>query len=275
MNIYLSNLDRTEIIQLPVLPSEVEVDRAQKNETYETINNGDYKAIGKLGLRSINISSFFHSKNYAFLKDNTYKGMEYVDIIEKWRESGKPIRIIITDLKINMAATVDNFKHGFKDGTKDVYYSMSISEYREEKENKKNTLQRSFSISMTANIQDKGIVKASGINSCKIGTTGQAKRLEMFTLSINGIDLKYKVHEQDVGDTQFVNEGLQVGSIGQSRRIEGIQINVTSIPSGYKLQYRVHVESIGWTGWVENGQYCGTRKQGKRIEAIEVRVCTS
>lgn len=275
MNIYLSNLNRTEVIQLPVLPSEVKIKSPQKNETFETFNDGDYKTIGKLGLKNINIDAFFHSKDYAFLKDNRHKGMEYVEIIEKWREIGKPIRIIITDLKVNMTASVDDFEYGIVDGTKDIYYSMVISEYREKTKVKSAVMQKNFNIVMTANIQNKGIVKASGVNSCMIGTTGQSLRLEMFSMFIdNGVDFKYKVHEQGIGDTSLANEGTQIGTIGQSRRIEGIQINVTSIPSGYKLQYRCHIENISWTGWTNSGQYCGTRGQSKRVEAIEVRICT-
>lgn len=129
-----------------------------------------------------------------------------------------------------------------------------------------------FNIHMTANIQDMGIVLANGVNVCKIGTEGLAKRLEMFSMTIDGVDFTYQIHEEDVGDTQVVGEGAVLGTIGVSKRIEGITINVTKIQAGYKLQYRAHIENIGTTEWFEPGQFCGTKGKSFRVEAIEVKI---
>lgn len=129
-----------------------------------------------------------------------------------------------------------------------------------------------FNIHMTANIQNQGIVSTDGVNSCKIGTEGLSLRLEMFSMTIDNIKFDYSVHEENVGDTQKVDEGSCVGSIGIARRIEGITITVTDIPTGYKLQYRAHIQNIGTTDWVESGVFCGTKGQALRVEEIEVRI---
>jgi len=129
-----------------------------------------------------------------------------------------------------------------------------------------------FPIHMTANIQDIGIVKANGVNDCKIGTEGKSKRLEMFSMTVDGVDLSYSIHEENVGDTGAKREGEVIGSIGISKRIEGITISVTKIPAGYKLQYRGHIEGIGTSAWCSSGQFCGTKGQSKRLEEIEVRI---
>lgn len=128
-----------------------------------------------------------------------------------------------------------------------------------------------FKITLVANIQSIGLKKVTGINSCTIGTEGKSLRLEMFAMNIDGIDFTYMVHIEKIGDVSGI-EGQSLGSIDISRRIEGLQINVKSIPDGYVIRYRCHLQSTGWTSWCKSGEYCGTRGKYLRLEAIEVEV---
>jgi hypothetical protein len=130
MRFYISDLDRTNVIALPCPPQEVKVKRTQHNETFETINMNDLRTIGLMGLYSLSISSFFPCKSYSFIYDDTYKGMEYVHIFEKWRESRSPLRLVITDIDINIAISLDEFEYGIQDGTADIYYTMLCTEFR-------------------------------------------------------------------------------------------------------------------------------------------------
>lgn len=127
MDIFLSINNREQVIQLPVIPSDFLIRSPQDNERYKTITQGDIKLIGLKGLKNIVISSFFPNKDYPFLKDRTYKGWEYVRIIEAWKERRVPIRMIITgDSKLNWAASIENFEYGPRDGTGDVYYDLEL-----------------------------------------------------------------------------------------------------------------------------------------------------
>lgn len=130
MDIFICTDDRKEVIKLPVLPSEIMIKSPQKNEVFESISIGELKLIGTKGLKSISLSSFFPAKDYPFLKDRTYKGFEYVNIIEKWRDSKKPLRLIITETNINMPIVIDDFEYGTNDGSGDIYYTLNISEYK-------------------------------------------------------------------------------------------------------------------------------------------------
>jgi hypothetical protein len=130
MDIYIYTNDRNEVIRLPVVPTEVMVRSPQKNEIFESISLGELKTIGTKGLKTLSLSSFFPSKDYPFLKDRTYKGFEYSDIIERWRSSGLPMRLMVTETNINMPITIDEFEYGIKDASKDVVYNMTISEFR-------------------------------------------------------------------------------------------------------------------------------------------------
>ena len=129
MDIYLSVNNREQVIRLPVIPSTFTIVKPHSNEVFETADHGQLKKIGKAGLKSITIESFFPVRDYPFLRDRTYKGFEYVYIIDKWVEAKLPIRLIITDTPINMVTCVDNFEYSIKsDG--DLYYNLALSEVK-------------------------------------------------------------------------------------------------------------------------------------------------
>lgn len=130
MDIFLSINNREQVIQLPIVPREFEISNPMKNETYETINQGEIKLLGQRGLSSISISSFFPSKEYPFSRDKTYFGWEYVEIINSWISKRMPIRLVASNTPINVAMTIDNFEYGLKDGSGDVYYTLSLSEFK-------------------------------------------------------------------------------------------------------------------------------------------------
>ena len=131
MDIFLSINNRKQVIQLPIVPAEFKVTSPINHETFTTINQGDMKLIGQRGLKSLGIDSFFPSKVYPFNRDNTYKGWEYVEILESWINSRLPIRLIATNTPINILMTIDNFEYGLQDGSGDVHYSMQLSQFRE------------------------------------------------------------------------------------------------------------------------------------------------
>ncbi|WP_432662443.1 hypothetical protein R9X47_18120 [Wukongibacter baidiensis] len=130
MDIFLSINNREQVIKLPVLPAEFKIQSGMKNETYDTISQGEIKLIGMDSLNSISIQSFFPDKDYAFLRDGGYKGWQYVEIIEKWKTRRVPIRLTITESPINMACTIESFEYGMQDGTGDIYYTLTLSEFK-------------------------------------------------------------------------------------------------------------------------------------------------
>lgn len=130
MDIFLSINNREQVIKLPVLPSDFTIQTGMKNETYDTIGQGEIKLIGLPSLRAISLSSFFPAKDYPFLKDVTYKAWEYVELLEQWKERRVPIRIVITDTPINMSCSIESFEYGIEDGTGDIYYTLALSDFK-------------------------------------------------------------------------------------------------------------------------------------------------
>lgn len=131
MDIFLSINNREQVIQLPIVPSSFRIPSPVNNETFTTINQGDIKLIGQRGLKSITISSFFPSKAYPFNRDNTYKGYEYAEIIESWIDRRLPVRLVATNTPVNILMTIDEFEYGIQDGSGDVYYTLTLSEFKE------------------------------------------------------------------------------------------------------------------------------------------------
>jgi uncharacterized protein YjdB len=80
--------------------------------------------------------------------------------------------------------------------------------------------------------------------------------------------VSYKTHVQDIGWQEYVNNGKDSGTIGQSKRLEAIQIKLEYMAGG--IEYRTHVQDYGWMDWVADDAMSGTNGQSKRLEAIQI-----
>lgn len=116
-------------------------------------------------------------------------------------------------------------------------------------------------------------------DTLSMGTTGQSKRLEAININLKnntGLKggLKYRVHRQTYGWTDWVDAGTLAGTTGESKRLEAIEIKLTGdLAEKYSVQYRAHAQTYGWNmGWVSDGQTAGTTGQSKRLEALDVKL---
>lgn len=95
----------------------------------------------------------------------------------------------------------------------------------------------------------------------------------------NPPSLSALVHVQNVGDRSFanVNQSTTIGTIGQSKRLEGITLALSAFPVGMSgtLQYRTHVQNQGWQGWANSGAFSGTKGKALRVEAIQIKLTGS
>lgn len=131
MDIYLKFNNNEDILRLPVLPSSFGIQGTNANSTVNINSLGEINLIGKVGLSVIKIESFFPAQEYPFAQYvNAPKPYECVKLIDKWRASGKPIRLIITDTPINLPCAIESFDYTQKDGTGDVHFSLGLKQYR-------------------------------------------------------------------------------------------------------------------------------------------------
>lgn len=128
----LSFENRAEVLELPWPLQDHNISSPHNTYSFETINMGEVLAIGKKKLRTMTISSFFPSKPYPFLFSQTFPEPSVcIEMINKWRLSGKPVRVAIMDTDINLAMAIDSFDYGKEDGdgSGDVAFSLSLKEY--------------------------------------------------------------------------------------------------------------------------------------------------
>ena len=84
--------------------------------------------------------------------------------------------------------------------------------------------------------------------------------------------VSYRTHIQDFGWQDAAKDGETSGSVGQSKRLEAIEINLGDTPVAGGIDYQVHVQSYGWMNTVSNGQTGGTIGESKRLEAIKINL---
>lgn len=122
-----SNSDK---FMLPVNPESFSFTEKHNNTSVNVNSIGEVNLIGKRGLKEGTISSFFPNQNYNFGNNSgRKKPYTYVNTILKWKEEGKPVRLIVGG-NINVQVTIESFKYGEQDGTGDVYYLLGVKEYR-------------------------------------------------------------------------------------------------------------------------------------------------
>lgn len=131
MDYYLSFNNNEERLRLPVIPSSFEVLIPHQNTTVNITNLGEINLIGKTGLATMTIESFFPKQQYSFcLYKDFPQPYECIKMLLKWKESGKPIRVIVTETLINYAMAIESISYSERDGTGDVYFTIEMKEYK-------------------------------------------------------------------------------------------------------------------------------------------------
>ncbi|MSS63184.1 LysM peptidoglycan-binding domain-containing protein [Velocimicrobium porci] len=122
--------------RFPVLPQSIEVTSPQHNETITTTAGGEKNLIGKKGLRTLTLQSFFPAQNYSFCQYKvTKKPWEYIKKLESWK--GSVLTITITGTNIHFPCTIESLVYGENDSSKDVNFTIELKEYKQIKEKAK------------------------------------------------------------------------------------------------------------------------------------------
>lgn len=116
-----------------------------------------------------------------------------------------------------------------------------------------------------AKLQKLGVADANGIVSA-LGLTKESENSVVSSFP----SISYQTHVQDYGWQSWKSNGEVSGTVGQSKRLEGISIKLSNINGS--IEYKTHVQDIGWQDWKSNGQMSGTSGQSKRLEAIKVKL---
>lgn len=128
---WLSWQNRTDELRLPITPF-FDLSKPKNNQTLNLYEFGDVNIPGNLGLKSFDIESFFPHRghNYSFCPRDTDDPYSYCRLIDKWFSDVYPIRVIFTNTTINIPMLIESFNYGETDRTRDVYFKLSLREYR-------------------------------------------------------------------------------------------------------------------------------------------------
>ena len=112
------------------------------------------------------------------------------------------------------------------------------------------------------------IYKATAKYTDKTGKEFTATATKSTKMSVS-----YIVHCQDYGwEEDWKKDGQTSGTVGESKRLEAIQIKLPKGVSG-SIEYRTHIQDIGWEkNWSKDGAESGTVGRCKRLEAIQIRL---
>ena len=129
MEIYLGT--DNDKIRFPVVPPSIGVNRSNNIDTESVIKLGEVPIFNGTSLKTIEFTSFFPNQEYSFCDYTGFmKPYEFSDKIQKWMYEGKPLRIIVTDSPTNMQCLIQQFDTVEQDGTRDLYFTLNLLEYR-------------------------------------------------------------------------------------------------------------------------------------------------
>ena len=125
-------------------------------------------------------------------------------------------------------------------------------------------------------------------NGEKAGSEGYSRRMEAIEIqlvtkgqsmsgdgtasfAVNSNFIHYRTYVEKQGWTDYVTDGRQSGTVGESKKLESISLRLSSGIDG-SVQYRTYTENEGWEDWSENGEINGKPDGTRRLEAIQIRL---
>jgi len=117
--------------RVPVIPAEYTVTGERGDESVDINAIGEVDLAGNRKLRQVSWSCFFpyeYDESYC-----QYGGLKSprkcVEIIETMMHAG-PVKVIITGTPVKFWARISSFEWGERDGSGDIYYSITLKEHR-------------------------------------------------------------------------------------------------------------------------------------------------
>lgn len=122
-------LDGQAELVLPVTPPSFELEDGVRVETVNITGIGDIVIPGHSTLTDITIDSFFPASPYPF-SSQIAEPYSYAAWFTDRSARKKVLRFLVDGTGLNIAVIVDNIRYGERDGTNDVYYTLTLKRYR-------------------------------------------------------------------------------------------------------------------------------------------------
>lgn len=144
---------------VPVTPKTYKVETEQNNRVVDILDTGEAQLFGNRKLKRLSFSCFFPQPNHAypFVVGDDRSPSECVELLEKWKEGKKAVRVIITDSPVNLMMSIKSFDYREQDGSRDIYYELKFIEWRD--------------LNTPLANNEKQVEKLTGLKKRPVGTT--------------------------------------------------------------------------------------------------------
>lgn len=130
---WLSYNNGAEKLRLPVPPPVLSVSSPFGNTDLKIVHGKEFTVIGDRELKELSFETFLprdYNSTYCDYVDipDPYK---FINWIERWRNSRKPIRFLVTGTNINLPVTIREFSYDVERAGEpgDVYFTMTLKQY--------------------------------------------------------------------------------------------------------------------------------------------------
>ena len=145
---WLSNDAGSKSFQFPVLPEKIQVTSDAQNESVMVSGVGEVTIIQDPSAKTFEWSCHFPAMPHQGSISSVLAPMKYVNMIENWKKSKKPVKFVATNVKtttgrggkvkstskrslINLYCTIEAFSYYERGGDPNtIYYTIKLKEYR-------------------------------------------------------------------------------------------------------------------------------------------------
>lgn len=169
---WMSNNAGKDKFQFPVLPEQITITHDSQNEAVTVAGLGEITIIQDPTAKTFEWTCWFPAVRHQGSIDNPKEPQFYVDKIEEWIASKKPVKFSVSGTKINLFCSIESWNYYEKGGDPGtLYYTIKLKEYREVKV-------RKIDIVPTTRIPTGGSAGGGGTTTGKVKTGGS--RLKMY-----------------------------------------------------------------------------------------------
>lgn len=217
------------LIQLPVNPPELAINREAKNTEINIVKLGDINILRGVKLSEIELESFFPvdaDAPYVLTKGEFQPPKFYVDFLEKIMRDKKPCRFLVTDTDVNMMVSIQSFEHKQEAGTDDISYNLKLKEYKP------------YAIKTVKIVTPPASTKPVGTTEPPARSTKPAS---------------FSIGDVVIANGKYYQDSYGGGRHGTFKNFTG-KISHKVTKPGRKLPYHITTLDGGWRGWVALSQ---------------------
>lgn len=209
---------------IPVNPATIAIQSKSSNQITEVVKLGEVNQLGAKTLADFSFESIFpknQAASYVNKKRTNLKPLDWVNTIQKAKDKNQRVRVIGTDLGINILSTIESFTWSFEDSTGDIKYTISFKEYREYKAKYVKTVKKKVSTGRQQPTRSKPATSKPITIGCEVICNG-------------------RLHRDSYGS-------------GPGQTEKNARRKVNFMAKGKKCPYHVTTLDGGWRGWVSAG----------------------